>query len=109
MFKGYEKLLKEMNEAEIDKILDAMFGKQEDVVVLIKEGKWKEASKFGDGVCYNAVINNEDWIWKQIEEINEITSEWNSCTYGGIAMAVHYGRKFPERAPIIEKLKKLFE
>lgn len=42
----------------IEEILDSMFGKKSDVIDLIRQENWKEASRFGDRVAYNAVINN---------------------------------------------------
>lgn len=93
-------------------IADRIFGKQEDVISLLREGKWEQASRFGDYVSYNAAINNEEWWWIQIRSvINTNPSDrqsWNSCSYGNLAMAIYYGEKFPDRSVDVEKLKNMF-
>jgi hypothetical protein len=97
-----------METMNIEALLDKMFGKQSDVIQLIREERWEEASRYGDRVSYEAVKNNEQWWWDQISDVKEITNEWNSCSYGCTAMAVFYGRDFPERADKINDLKQFF-
>jgi hypothetical protein len=92
----------------IDTILDMIFGSK-DVIQLIKEKNYEQASKYGDKVCYNAVNNNEDWIWDHVHKITEINNEWNSCSYGNAAMFIHYGSQFPERTNEIKRIKKLLK
>lgn len=71
---------------------------------MIKENNWESASKYGDHITYSAVINNEDWIWDQLSDLKDFDN-FNSCSYGNIVMAVHYGSKFPERINNINKIK----
>lgn len=94
----------------INKILDMFYGKKEDVILLIQQERWKEASRFGDHVCYSAIINNEDFIWEQLAPCSLTPDlEWNSCSWGSVAMAIYYGQKFSDRHDDIEKLKKVIK
>ncbi len=89
------------------KTLDYVFGNKEDIILLIKQNQWENAAQYGDPITYKAVINNEDWFWKQVDAIQYLDLEVNSCSYGNIAMAVHYGSKYPDRMSSIIHLKTL--
>lgn len=95
---------------EIERYLNTIFGNQNDVIRLIKNLRWEDASKYGDHVSYNAVKNNKNWWWEQVETLDKVDKErWNSCSYGNIAMAVYYGQEFPERQECIDKIKMICE
>jgi hypothetical protein len=71
-----------------EKILDNLFGTKD--------------------VSYKAAINNENWWWNQIKELDHIDKRrFNSCSYGNLAMAVYYGGDFPERSESIQRLKSI--
>lgn len=91
----------------MDEMLDAIFGKKEDTISLIKQGKWEEAARFGDHICHNAVTNNEQWIWDQANDMLNITntSKWNSCSWGNGALLIYYGSSFADRNETVSKLK----
>jgi hypothetical protein len=94
---------------KIEAVLDAVYGKKEDVIELIQQEKWGKASRFGDHICYGAVINNANWIWDQIKELDiKDVDKYNSCSWGGLAMAIHYGSAFPERKEAISNIKLFF-
>ena len=92
----------------MDRMLDGIFGSVDYVIGLIRNKNWEEASKYGDQISYQAVINNADWWWKQIDDTTKIDPTWNSCAYGNAAMGIHYGSTFPDRSFQIERLKKMF-
>jgi len=76
-----------------------------EVLDAVKAQNWEKASTRGDGVCYRAVTENKNWIWEQVRG-TKITKEWNDCSYGNVAICIHYGQKFPERHAQIEELKR---
>ena len=90
---------------DIEAICDMMFGSSVDVITLIKAGDWEKAAGFGDGVCYRAVTNNEDWIWGQLTKPSGSADQWNSCSWGNYAIGIHYGANFPNRTEQVKKLK----
>ena len=94
------------NKVNIEQQVDKTWGGKENILLLIKENKWEEASQYGDHITYQAVINNEDWIWQQSDSIDSIDKNiFNSCSYGNLAIVIHYGSKFSDRAESIMKLK----
>ena len=81
-----------------------MFGSKEDALKYILDKNWEKASEFGDHVCYGAVINDSDFIWDQCTDVfggdnfdpSTINVDgWNSCSWGNMAVLVHYGNKRP--------------
>ncbi len=92
---------------QIEQLLDQLFGKQSDVRTLVSQEKWEEAALFGDGICHNAVVKDENWIWEQISNITKDTDtrSWNSCSWGNAAIFIHRGSDFPHRITQINNLK----
>ena len=76
-----------------------------EVIILIKQEKWEEAYKYSDNVCYNAVINNEDFIWENEIDVAVDVNKFNSCSWGNVAILIHFGEQFPDRRNDIIKLK----
>jgi hypothetical protein len=87
---------------------DKIFGNKDDIIALIIQERWELASRYGDQISFNAVEKNQDWWWEQCNALTHVDKQqWNSCSYGNIAIGVHYGSRFPERLPIINKIKSI--
>ena len=80
---------------------------QEKIVIdLIKNQKWNEASKYGAQECYGAVINDKDFIWKQIIFYKkDDRTIMNPTLWGNLAILIYHGEKFSHRHDKIKQIK----
>ena len=89
---------------EVDKVLDSIFGSKEEVLLLIRNGKWEEAADYADHICVQATKANVDWIWKQAAEDFDMEKA-NSVFFGNVAFMICHAEKNNIRKEEASKLK----